>query len=137
MSRLSAEVTGVVVLGYGWIEDVLATIRSRRESSYHRYPPPVSDREIAQFEGYARMLAGRYRFSGSGGDRQDVEQVALIACWKALDQFDPSWGGKLGPFVRERMKWRVLDYVRIRGDGQKALERHTVSLLDLDEGRDP
>jgi RNA polymerase sigma factor (sigma-70 family) len=91
----------------------------------------IAGNDLRQFERYARHLARRFPFKGSGSDEQDVAQEAMIAAWQALEAFDGR--GRLAAFVRERMYLRVLDYVRMRqASGQRRAERDTWPLEEWD-----
>ena len=71
---------------------------------------------LRRFEPYARWLAHRYRLYGRvAGDEQDVMQEAMIAAWKALGIYRAEHGGSLEGFVKQRMKYRVIECVRRRG----------------------
>lgn len=75
--------------------------------------------DLRKFEPYARWLAHRFRLYGrAAGDEQDVMQEAMIAAWQALLIYRPRRGaGELGPFVKQLMKFRVIQYVRMRSPG--------------------
>jgi DNA-directed RNA polymerase specialized sigma24 family protein len=113
------------ILAYGRVDDLIAIERSRRAR-----PRPkertVSDVELRRFKSYARMLAGKYAYRGSGADGQDVEQEAMLTAWRAIRDYRPG-DRSLEGYVKERMRWRVVDFVRIRGEGQRRLERSTES----------
>ncbi len=106
----------------------LAAIRQTRRST--REPRAVDRAEVRRFEAYARMLAAKYAYHGSGADEDDVEQEAVVAAWKALEDHRPGPGSmSVEAFVKERMRWRVVDFVRIRG-GQRALDRRVAQLQE-------
>jgi DNA-directed RNA polymerase specialized sigma24 family protein len=120
------------LLGYGPVGDLCATIVHRRSIA----PPKrrnVTSRQVLHFEAYARILAAKYAYHGSGADEKDVEQEALVAAWKAIEEYKP---GKLrlAGFVTSRMRWRVLDFVRVRNEGQEALERRVLPLEEYERG---
>jgi DNA-directed RNA polymerase specialized sigma24 family protein len=85
--------------------------------------------KLHQFKAYARTLACRFPFRGSGGDAQDVEQEAMIAAWHALRIYKPGVCD-LQAFVRRRMRLRVIDYVLMRHEGGQLRAEREVSPLD-------
>jgi DNA-directed RNA polymerase specialized sigma24 family protein len=120
--------TNLQLLGYGPVGDLCAIIK-HRQSITRPERRNVTSRQVLHFETYARILATKYAYHGSGADEKDVEQEALVAAWKAIEEYRP---GKLrlAGFVASRMRWRVLDFVRIRNEGQEALERRTTELIE-------
>jgi len=109
--------TGIVLLGYGPAGD-LVEIYDRRQLVAARMRHEcrkrwVTEREVSQFYGYAASLSVRYRFLGSGGDAADVQQEAIVAAWKALEEWECRRGSK-DAYVKQRMKWGVLNFVGMR-----------------------
>lgn len=95
---------------------------------------------LRHFEPYARSLSRRYRpYGRAAADKQDVFQEAMIAAWRAVEDYDGR--GDLGGFVKQRMKYRVIDFVRVRwreetkpcGNAPKGrADREAVSLSEWD-----
>lgn len=87
--------------------------------------------DLRRFEPYARWLAHRFRLHGrAAGDEEDVMQEAMIAAWQAMRIYRPRRSGsELGPFVKQLMKFRVIQYVRLRSpDGQRRADREALPL---------
>jgi DNA-directed RNA polymerase specialized sigma24 family protein len=119
-------VNGLCILGYGRVGDLVAVRHARTVAPRQR---DISRREVARFEAYARMLAAKYAYLGSGADEQDVEQTAIVAAWKALEEHNPRRGLSVEPFVKERMRFAVVSFVEMR-TGQARLERRTIPLIE-------
>jgi DNA-directed RNA polymerase specialized sigma24 family protein len=107
-----------VVLGYGSVADMVALQRSRAQDVRPRLKG-VGNKDVSYYMDYARRLARQYRYSRPGADSADVEQEALIAAWDALERWNRP-GVPARPFVCERMRWRVIDFVRVRSDRERA-----------------
>lgn len=107
----------------------MAAIAAERRLSIRPRPEKVTDAELRKFSTYARMLAARYPHPGEGVDERDVEQQAMVAAWEAIAQFKGNSRGRIVPFVQQRMRWRVIDFVRIRTRGER-LEAERAPLPD-------
>ena len=86
--------------------------RTRMESPAPPVAVKADDAQLRQFRRYARVLAARYPALQSGMDGQDVEQTALVAAWQAIPKYDGS--SRFVPFVQQRMRWAVIEFVRAR-----------------------
>ena len=62
-----------------------------------------------------------------GWDIKDLEQVARVATWKALQAYDPERGVEFGAFAWARVKGAVLMYVR------KHYRHHNVDQIFTDK----
>jgi DNA-directed RNA polymerase specialized sigma24 family protein len=117
------------ILGYGWASELLFAqhvfLRERRREEARASLIRPSGDELREFMSYARLLGVKYGSVGNGADASDVEQIAMIAAWDAVRVCGAEERPFVG-FVKRRMRWRVIDFVRLRTqDRQRQLERRT------------
>ena len=81
------------------------------------------DKTIAEWEPYAAKLADRYAGRRTHPNRDDLFSEALVAAWRAIEEFDGT--GRRNPFVAQRMERRVIDRHRaLRGREGSARQRY-------------
>jgi RNA polymerase sigma-B factor len=93
-----------------------ATRRADDQALFRRYrrdrDPALRDALVERFMPLSRHLARRYR---TGGEHEDVAQVAALALLKAIDRYDPDQGSAFTSFATPTIIGEIKRYFRDHG----------------------
>lgn len=102
----------------------------------------AGDREAAGrqfFDWYKRLIAKWARRSESISKNlsfEDYEQLGKMAICKALDNYDPKAGGKIPYWIELRVKWALMESVRLQNGAMSIANSRPEKALQLNFTKD-
>ncbi len=90
---------------------------------------------IESYAGWARDLAKRFRHSSL--EREDIDQIAMLATVHAIDGYEPGHGATLNTFVRRHVEWALGNEMKRARRSVRLMTQLLDDVVDHSQDADP